>query len=45
MDEIVPGTYTIRIAAFGYKDLEISGVELTSGNETQEFSYTMQKED
>ncbi len=44
MDEIVPGTYTIRIAAFGYKDLEISGVELTSGNETQEFSYTMEKE-
>ena len=45
MDEIVPGTYTIRIAAFGYKDLEISGVELASDNEEQEFNYTMEKEE
>ena len=45
IDELVPGTYIIRIAAFGYKDLEISGVELVSNNEEQEFSYTMEKEE
>ena len=45
IDQIIPGTYSIRIAAFGYKDLEISGVELASGNETQEFAYTMEKEE
>ena len=42
-DEVVPGTYTIKITAVGYKDFQQSGVELTSDNEEQEFSLSLEK--
>ena len=42
-DEVVPGTYTIKITAVGYKDFQQSGVELTSDKEEQEFTFSLAK--
>ena len=43
MDEVVAGTYTIKITAVGYKDFQQIGLELASGNEEQEFAFSLDK--
>lgn len=43
MDDVVPGTYTVKITAFGYKELLKTGIELVSDNEDQEFDFVMEK--
>ena len=45
IDTILPATYTIKIIAFGYKEYQQTNVELKSGNEEQEFSFEMEKQD
>jgi hypothetical protein len=45
IDTILPATYTIRIIAFGYKQYLQTNVVLTSGNEEQEFSFGMEKQE
>ena len=45
IDTILPATYTIKIIAFGYKEYQQTNIELKSGNEEQEFSFEMEKQD
>ena len=42
LDAVIPATYTIKIIAFGYKEMEQTNVVINSGNEEQEFSFEMQ---
>lgn len=43
LDNITPGSYTIRIVALGYKEIQKTGIELSSDNEEQEFDFTLEK--
>lgn len=43
IDEVVPGTYTLKITAFGYKELLKTGIKLASDNEDQKFAFSMEK--
>jgi hypothetical protein len=45
IDTVIPATYTIRIIAFGYKQYQQTNVVLNSGNEEQEFSFGMEKQE
>ena len=42
LDTVLPATYTVKIIAFGYKEMEQTNVVINSGNEEQEFSFEMQ---
>jgi len=42
-DEVIPGSYTVKITAVGYKELLKTGIVLSSDNENQEFSFAMDK--
>jgi hypothetical protein len=45
IDTVLPATYTINIIAFGYKEYQQTNLVLNSGNEEQEFSFEMEKQD
>lgn len=43
IDEVAPGTYSIKITAIGYKELIKPDVKLISDNEDQEFNFELEK--
>ncbi|MEI7425273.1 MAG: carboxypeptidase-like regulatory domain-containing protein [Candidatus Staskawiczbacteria bacterium] len=43
IDQVIPATYTLKITAVGYKELEIKNIELASNNEEQEFSFSLEQ--
>jgi hemerythrin len=42
IDQVKPATYTLKISAVGYKELEIKGIKIASNNEEQEFSFSLE---
>ena len=43
IDEVFPGTYSIKITAIGYKELIKTDIKLISDNEDQEFAFELEK--
>ena len=43
IENIIPGTYSIKLLAFGHEEYHQSNLVLASGNQSQKFNFSMQK--